>query len=1142
MDRLGTTATLVLMTVWSVSGAVRTQLIADFEDTSAHTAGGQVSQPSTSLTPLTASQGRRSLRFEYSGTGQDRASVTLPVPHGAEGFNAVAFDVYCEADNGSSLIVSVRQETEKEGTAARYKTVLPMADFIDGWTPVRLIRDATMVFKQDGGVAPDWSRIRTVSLSVAGHMNGKVIYYLDNVRFEDVGEGKTNPNMLYNSSFEIASNPDVPDGWTRDLSVPPYGRDVWGTDPGTAYHGKQSLRISVPGKYVRSWGRHTRVVQGRDYTFSVYLRAAAPETRAELDASGIVSKVVTVGPTWQRYSVTGPAKRSDTMCYVWLRSAGVLWVDAAQLEMAGEPSPYAPGPADGVDVEDRVEKKRRRPVGGADEAVRPRVHARRAAHPPVLDGELTDECWRKAAMMTPFVRLTENVPAERKTVARLCYDDDAFYIAMRAEDPDMQAVSDALEGSEHGPWGTDLLEIFLDLNHDRDTYYQFAANAKGERWQARHTKKSVFAGAAASWACDWAAAGSTDPAGWTVEVAIPFTCFDLRPLIDVGTTIGLNVCRQDPRSKRHSSWSFSYGAFHVPEAFGMADGLDVDLHPYRLEIASLTWRRGTVAAAIANHVGADQSLTVDFVADGPDSSTAHARVAARVAAGEEAALSAALTLTAEGTHRVSARVSDADGHLRLVSQPLVVRVSGETMLHLDGTEYDFYTRAAKARTRCFVELDAARCAGMKLRWWLARDGQPVHEPAVCAVVPGENPWAVPLETLPSATYAVHVALEEHGHVLAAQQRAFRKLPPVAHDVRINQWGRFLVCDGEPVLWYGFYDSLGRGTDQRWIDALTDMQGVHANAVLNYIGGRADYDRVGWALDQAQARGMRMWVHLGWMLSYWIPKYEGRSDRYDTREQSLAHLREVVTRHRQHPALLGWCTLDEPGNRPSLFTKEVTERHYRLVKELDPYHPCIFSHLTRLGESDVYGAATDLYLMPFVERDRRHDSVFWEFWDTGLPVATNSPCYGALSGTVREPTPAEQRIRTYKALILGARGICSYTYRCASVGTWHEFRKLGAELRELAPVLLTPDNRLRVDVTPSRPDLCALLKSSGDGFCVLVVNADRAPVEAVLRLLDVPRLSRVVPRFGAAGAVRVDADTRTIAVRLPGQSTAVYDIR
>jgi len=743
--------------------------------------------------------------------------------------------------------------------------------------------------------------------------------------------------------------------------------------------------------------------------------------------------------------------------------------------------------------------------------------------------------------MTPFVKLAADEPASRKTVARMCYDDSALYFAVRAEDPDMKAVADLLDKSQANPWATDHIELFIDLSHDHNSYYQFVANAKGQRWQARHTTKALFSQPPDSWRCEWTAVGKTDAQGWTLEVAIPYTCFDLRPQIQVGDVLGVNICRDDPRTKDPSAWAFGYGAFHTPQAFGDVTGFAADLKPYRFELQSIAWRQGSVQAAMRNHTGADAHVKAVFTAHLAEGRRQQAEAAITSSAGRDCDAAAAMPLREDGTHQVSLQLVDPKGRVRFASQPTEVRILGQSILDLVGAEFDFYTKETDARVRCFVEASKARCETLTLSCWLEQDGRRLGEPSARRPTPGVNEWPMRIADLAHGAYVLKAALVERGQPLIEKAKTFRKLPPAKHEVRISQWGRYLVCDGEPVFWYGFYDNLSRGDDERWVEALKLMQGANCNAVLNYIGGKAEHEKVGWALDQAHAHGIKMWVHLGWMLSYWIEKYKGRTDRYANDEEALAALRQEVLAHKDHPALLGWCTLDEPGNRPTLFTKEYTEKYYRLIKELDPHHPCMFSHLTRVGESSIYGGATDLALIPFLERGGRYDQLFWEFWDAGLPLATNSPCFGALGSACREPTPSEQRVRMYKSLILGARGLCIYTFRCASVKTWDEIAQVGRELRQLAPVLLTADDRLRVDVTPASEDVFVLLKAFKGKHFLLAVNAGPKPVEAVFRLVDAPIIGKLTPLFATPPPTRIDLAAKTLHVRLSAQSTAIYDI-
>jgi len=1116
--------------------------IADFEKKPVFTVGGKKGPPKVEISRLTASQGQKSLRFEHTeGPGRDRGWIAFPVKE-AKGFNAIAFDIYCEQYHQSWLEARLTQRAVGKNKGATYYARLELGPFTDGWTPVCLAQAAGLTTVLHGsGSKPDWSQIFEIRFRL--HRGGKTILYLDNLRFQKVsGTGQTR-NMLYNSSFEKATNPDIPDGWGRDLSVPPFGEKVWGLDRKTAFYGEKSLRIGVPGKWARYWLRHLRSSGGQIYTFSIYLKSDQEDTKVRLRMYGVKDgeQEVTVDEEWERYSVTAVAAGGGLYATVELLSGGVLWVDAAQLEPGTEPTPYAPADLDRVQP-DKISIKGKQLSGLKVDP--PKATVLPTQKPPVLDGDLSDACWPEAQELTPFKQLSKDEPARLKTVARVSYDDRAFYFAVHASEPDMSGVHDTLAKVKNGPWGTDCVEFFIDLNHDRSTYYQFCANMRGEKWEARITTKDLFSGAASSWHCDWQAAGKILEDGWTVEAAIPFACLDWRPPMDLGETVGINVCRSDPRKKEFTSWSCTYGAFHTPAAFGHVSGIDVNPQPFRYEVLGVDWHRARAGASIRNHTGEDQQVEAAFEAVGPDGQIHRATDKGTIEAGGTWDATASLQLAGQGLHSLAVRLKDKDGLERLVSQPMDVRIAEGSLLELEGTEFDFYTREEQARARCFIDASDERCVQMALNWWLERDGKDAAQRVEAQSKPGFNEWPVPLKELANGTYELRVALEEKGQPVAESGKRFRKLPPAKHEVRINQWGRFLVFDGEPFLWYGFYDNMYKKATprERWPAALKDMRSVHSTAVMAYTYWEiSKEDEIRWALDQAHALGMKVWVHLQWIFSYCNPKYAMRSQRYRSEEEAIGVLRSVIKAHREHPALLGWSPLDEPGNRPATFTKELTEKFYHLIKELDPYHPCIFSHLTQTEHTEIYGEATDMALIPFGGgRDLRYDRLFHAFWGTGLPVATNGPCYGAISGP-REPTAQEMRVKIYKPLILGARGFSSYTYRGASMVTWREFRRIGEELHTLAPILLTPDNRLRVEVSPRGRDAFALLKEHEGAYYLIALNVLSEPLDASLRLVDVPKVSEVMPMFGAK-TPRVDREAKKLSVRMDAKSTAVYQIR
>ena len=843
-------AVAVITAVCAAAGhgaALQPKMIADMEGEKTYSVSDTewvITKPNVRITAETASQGKRSLRFEHTAKGKDRPAVVFQVPDGAKGYSAIVFDVYCERDNGASLVVNLRLRTAK-GKAARYKGIIQnMSQFIDGWTTVRLARHGALAFRQQGGVEADWGKICTVGIECVQKAAGTTVFYLDNIRFE--GAGKTaaedTRNMLYNSSFEIVTNPTVPDGWSRDYQQYPYGPKMWGIDKTTAYHGRQCLRIGTQGNWTQSWARHTYIVKGKDYTFSVYLKSSKDDTSVKLSAPYFIEENVKVGRTWQRVATTGKADRTCSRVRVTLNSDAVLWVDAAQFELGTSPTAYAPSVADSTPVDMPVEKKGRLGKPGT-----------------------------------------------------------------------------ALSG----------------------------------------------------------------------------------------------ICHPRP------------------------------------------------------------------------------------------------------------------------------------MFELDGTELDFYTSEDKARARCWIRVSKERCQASKLSWWLERRGQAITRPADLRPGPGVNEWTIPIASLANGEYVLKASFVEQGRAAVEKGRPFRKLPPARHEVRINQWGRFLVCDGKPLFWYGFYLNFPRPAAPAGLKAfsnvLGDMRKANCTSGLVFVAAQDGLDKAGWALDQAQARGMKLWIHLQWPFNYWIPKYNYRTDRYKSREEALAAVRKVVNENKEHPALLGWCTLDEPGNRPKIHTPAYLSECHQLVKQADPHHPCIISHLQRPGEAKAYGGATDLAIMPFEAASKGSDRVYREFWDAGLPMATNSPCFGALAGRVREPTPSEQRVRMYKSIIYGSRGICTYPYRTISPATWEEFGRVGKEIQALTPALLTADDQLRVEVTQTGAGVYGVLKAHKGKYYLITVNVPNSPARATFRLPDIPNLGKVTPMFDTRAVPRVARAKKALTVAMPAQSTAIYRI-
>lgn len=843
-------ATILTLGPAMANAAPEVKVIADMEDKTAFSANGRKTQPAVAITDGTASQGKKSLRFAHHGNGPARAGIRFPIKGGGEGFDVLAFDIYCERETHfSRLNVRLSQKPDAPKKIGEFSTTVHLNRYVDGFATVRLAVGAGFEFLSVGGAKPDWGKLQEVSFYL--HDEGDTVFYLDNIRLERMGL-KGSSNLLFNGSFELTATPDVPDGWGRDLAIPPFGVDVWGIDTTEAYEGKKCLRIEGVKKFARYWIGHLKSTRDQPYTFSLFMKSAMPDTRAEIRINGVkgTRREVVVGGEWERFSVTGVASGAGMFPQVTLLSGGPLWIDAAQLQSG--------------------------------------------------------------------------------------------------------------------------------------------------------TKATTFQGAV------------------------------------------LDLVKQ-------------------------------------------------------KDVPADDAQ--------PNSETTLAVVTS--------------------DHESPSGKADSD------ASPLVT---------LDGTEFDFYTREASARARCYLNASEADCGRMSLSWKVENHEGVVMPTRSISPRPGFNEWTIPLEGLPEGTYSLKVNCKPADGPSLTSQRIFRKLKPAKHEVRINQWGRFLVCDGQPHLWFGFYDALYSKAKipSAWAATLDDMKNANCNTVLMYTHRLiAQPDVINKALDEAHERGIKVWLHLSWIFSYINPRY-AKYDRYKNEAEAIAALEKIINAHKDHPALLGWCHLDEPANRPTIFTSILVKRWYRRIKNLDPHHPCISSHLTHLGESKLYGGSVDFAMIPFHSpRDVRAYNLFKEFQNAGFGISTNAAFYGAIHRP-NESTPAQARVSIYAPIILGARGFCSYTYRPASTQTWREIGRVGEELATLTPVLCTADRRLRVDVTSGSKDVYALLKRHGKKYIFLAVNTAPKEVEAVFKLTDAESVSLVKPLFDNV-APKVDRVEKRLSVTMTPQSSVAWEI-
>jgi len=265
------------------------------------------------------------------------------------------------------------------------------------------------------------------------------------------------------------------------------------------------------------------------------------------------------------------------------------------------------------------------------------------------------------------------------------------------------------------------------------------------------------------------------------------------------------------------------------------------------------------------------------------------------------------------------------------------------------------------------------------------------------------------------------------------------------------------------------------------------------------------------------------------------------------ELSEPQKRELLIREieamRDHPALLAWYVADEPNGfkiKPDSLLKI-----YKLVRELDPWHPVSIVFMAPFLSSRQYADALDIVMAdPYPVPNAQISMVAnaagqltAEF--TGKrPVWIVPQAFGGGEWWGREPSLQELRSMTYQSIIKGARGIQYFVRQGLnlfpkSTAAWGECGRMAVEIAELTPWLLSDEETISVHC--GSQDILASSALHDGQLIVMAVNKTNAPQRADLSIAK-----------SVSGKVKVLFENRTINIyggafsdQLPALGSQVY---
>ncbi|MBU0608985.1 MAG: hypothetical protein KKI08_13955 [Armatimonadetes bacterium] len=762
----------------------------------------------------------------------------------------------------------------------------------------------------------------------------------------------------------------------------------------------------------------------------------------------------------------------------------------------------------------------------------PDVVALKATAPPVLDGKLDDAIWQQGQWYGNFTLLGEgDKPATAQTRFKVAFDQRNLYLAVEMLEPQMDKVvarETARDGHVHRD---DVCEFMIVPSSSRLDYYHFSVNPLRTLYDAERRQGGNVG--TVEWDADWQAAIGKTATSWTVEAAIPFTELPLTSLSQGDWAI--NVARERQVGKAElSSFTEGRGGFHQPNLYATLKLPGADLSralwtlkpPYETAFEPKGERLFyTGKLHLTNDTGKFWFVRLKPELVSAAGSSAGPAVSAGFDATQSRELAFRVPVREQGPQVLRLTLVDRRHPEEVLCVRKVPLTLAYTPLAVDITQpsYRDCIYATQQITQIEFTVKSALApemlAGRMLHAVLVRAGaqSPAEAVPVARATPQpaapEVKMTLPADKLAVGDYRLIVTLMDKGGQIAhSATKTLRKLPPPphGHEWRLDEHS-VLRHNGQPFMPFGWFSQSPASFD------LADGYNVLQAYSKEYFSDEVVRE---W-LDEVVKHGA-------------VATFSPYSRPFMNRDEALkrplndAEKQELARRVRalmDHPGLFAWYMADEPELVPVL--PQRSQEIYEVVRDTDPYHPCIMLNDT-IGGIAQYERGGDV-LMPdpypcflkgglaasplektskFMQAIRDATGGRKGAWVT--PQGFNYGDYGR-SGN-RGPTLMEMRNQAVQAVVGGATGFIWYTHSQINnyPDLWLGMPFLAREMKDLQEAVLAPDVAGIVTVKAPKPEhmhVCA--RRVGDDLFVFAVNTATEPQDVTLTIKGAPGTLAVV---------------------------------
>ena len=692
---------------------------------------------------------------------------------------------------------------------------------------------------------------------------------------------------------------------------------------------------------------------------------------------------------------------------------------------------------------------------------------------PAIDGSLDDVCWRNAARIEDFRLFGQGTAPEAQTVAWVTADAADLYIAFRCAEVAGRTASARNTGRMGDVHGDDSVEVFLG---QPGQYFHFVLGAGNAKYEQRVSYGLQFR-KHRDWDVPWRSATRTGPDGWTAEMALPLHIFG-RTL--PAAPLGFNLTRtRQLASRQFITWAPVQTSFHDPERFGQLTGLEGRVvrsafapilgsavaEPYTFDHGTVSY---TVRAAVSNRggLGGDARLLIaETLATGATRRVTHTLTIPPVAENREYVVKVQTEAPVARTARAwIATAADPDG------EPIEVNGAAGLVPFDAFCDRNYYTREENVRIYTDTVFADAGLHGMRMDLKLTSpDGREVHSARAAA---SNGPaFIVPVRILPAgASVATLTLVDASGRTIGSKALTLERFPPAPEGVteaKLDQVNECILLDGEPWFPQGFMMYGGMTAEN-----IREVAAGGFNALVRWwvVGGRGfeqHMPHVKETLDVAGELGLKVFD----TATGFAPRLRySRPDFRTNYKTSVKNLPAVIETIGQHPALVGYYGLDEPGS--AYF--DLGTLTYAVAHERDPYH-LMYSSGNSVWPDSGYEIFDLLGVHGYWDPHTSTENKFMRRV-AGMSIVAGRHHRPFLvtpqtfrGDYVRNFTPRELRNSLYICLIYGAKGIIYFRHPVYHPAYWQASADIAAEIQTLTPTLMrrSPPQKVVVNLRSTK---------------------------------------------------------------------------